>query len=62
MHQKIADPIQDPKLFQPVKVRVLRSFCIGGKPLQIGEEVSIEFHLMRDLVAIGKAAMVAAEH
>lgn len=58
MHQQIADPIQDKKLFQLVKVRVLRPFCVAGKRVEIGAEVEIPYHVAQDLKAIGKAEMV----
>lgn len=48
----------DPKLFQPVRVRVRRSFCVGGQRLEIGAEVEIPYHVARDLQAIGKAEFI----
>lgn len=59
MHQgKIADPVQDPKLFQPVTVRVVRPFCVRGRRLEIGEEVDIAYHVAIDLKAMGKAELL----
>lgn len=57
-HSKIADPVQDPRLLQSVKVRVLRAFCVAGKRVEIGAEVEVPYCTARDLRAIGKAEMV----
>jgi hypothetical protein len=46
-----------PELFKPVKVLCKRSFYAGGKPIDVGEVVSVEAHLARDLVAVGKAEL-----
>ena len=35
---------QDPKLFEPVKVRVLKSFWVGGKAVQPGEIIMLAKH------------------
>lgn len=48
----------DSRLFQPTKVRVLRSFCVAGRRLEVGTEVEIPYHVARDLRAIGKAEFV----
>ncbi|TKB63201.1 MAG: hypothetical protein E8D47_13220 [Nitrospira sp.] len=50
--------VNDPALLRLVKVKVLKSFRVGGKPLTVGDEVSIEWHLAKDLNALGKCAIV----
>ena len=50
---------QDPRLFTPTKVRVLRPFYVAGKALQVGDIATVEAHLARDLVAVGKAELVS---
>jgi hypothetical protein len=57
-HSNVAAPVQDPKLFQPVKVRVLRSFCVTGKPLAVGAEVELPYHVARDLRALGRVELI----
>jgi|CXWL01.1.fsa_nt_gi hypothetical protein len=52
-------PVNPPHLMRPVRVQVLRPFRVAGKPLAIGDEVEIEYHLARDLWAIGKVELLA---
>ena len=47
-------PKNPPELLEKVKVRVLRSFCVSGKPMSEGDLISIESHLADSLRAIGK--------
>lgn len=58
MSNKVPPPVIPARLMRAVRVRVLRPFCVGGQPLAIGDEVEIEYHLARDLAAIGKATIV----
>lgn len=53
-HGKIADPVQDPRLFRLVKVRVLRPFCVAGKRVEIGAETEVPYDIARSLAATGK--------
>lgn len=55
---KVPPPVNPPHLMRLVLVKVIRPFRAGGKPLAIGAEVEIEYHLARDLAALGKAAIV----
>ncbi|MDC8451060.1 MAG: hypothetical protein LV473_22315 [Nitrospira sp.] len=55
---RIPDPVQDPKLFEPVNVLVLRPFCVAGKPVKISEAVQVPRHLAQDLRALGKAEFI----
>ena len=59
IHNKIPDPVQDPKLFAPTKVRVLKpSFCVAGKRVENGEEIEVPYHVARDLHAVGKCEFI----
>ncbi len=58
---KIPEPVQDPKLFAPTKVRVLRPFCVAGSRCEIGTEVSVPYHVALDLRNIGKAELVTKQ-
>ena len=51
-------PVNDPGLFTPVRCRVLKSFCVSGKPQQIGQEISLPYHLALDMQAIGKIEII----
>lgn len=54
-------PRNDPKLLRQVYVKVIKPFCINGKPLSVGDEVAIEYHVARDMVALGKARLMAGQ-
>lgn len=58
---KIADPVQDPKLFRLVKVRVLRPFCVAGKRVEIGAETEVPYDIARSLAASGKSVILRQE-
>lgn len=60
-HGKIADPVQDPKLFRLVKVRALRPFCVAGKRVEVGAEAEVPYHVALDLVAIKKCEILEVE-
>lgn len=51
-------PKNDPKLMRQVRVKVLRCFCMNGKPLSVGAEAVLEFHVARDMTFLGKAEML----
>lgn len=59
--EKVPTPVQDPKLFAPTKVRVLRPFCVAGKRCEIGTETQVPFHVALDLRNIGKAELVTTQ-
>lgn len=40
-----------------VRVRVLRPFCIAGKPVAVGEVVKVPRYLANDLQAQGRAEL-----
>jgi hypothetical protein len=47
-----------PELIRPVRVKVLRSFHVGGVSIQPGEIVDVERALATDLVALHFAELV----
>jgi len=51
-------PKNDPRLAEPVRVKVLRPFRLGGQPVAVGDTVEVERFLADDLCAIGKAERV----
>ena len=51
-------PPNPPELLKLVSVRVVRSFCILGKPLLPDSVVEVEAHLAHGLAAIGKAELL----
>lgn len=61
MSERTLKIINPPNLIRLVRVRVLRSFCVGGRPIAVGEEVEVEFHTARSLMATGKC-VVSEEH
>lgn len=55
---KVPLPVNAPHLMRLVSVMVIRSFCLGGRPLAIGDEVRLEYATARDLIFLGKAQML----
>ncbi len=51
-------PTNDPRLFVPTKVLVLRPFMVKTTAVLPGEVVEIPYHVARDMIAIGKAELV----
>lgn len=51
-------PQNQPGLFHPTKVRVLKSFCINGKPVEVGTIISLPWHDAESLKAIGKCEII----
>lgn len=51
--------MNDPRLFAPTRVRVLKSFYLDGKPAPAGAEVNVPYHVARDMVALGKAKILS---
>jgi len=45
-------------LVKLVRVRVLRSLLLHGKPVKVGDEMGLEYHLACDLRALGKCALI----
>ena len=42
----------------PTKCRVLKSFCVAGKPLAVGDIVTIAAHVAQDMAHLGKAEIL----
>ncbi|MCC7203118.1 MAG: hypothetical protein IT393_10725 [Nitrospirae bacterium] len=51
-------PKNDPALFRPTKVRVLRAFFVRGERVEPGQVVEIERHLAESLASVGKCEIV----
>jgi hypothetical protein len=41
----------------PLKLKILRSFYMNGKPLDVGTIVSVDAHFARELIAVRKAEL-----
>lgn len=48
-------PKNDPALLKGVRIRCVQSFYVGGRALEIGEVVTVEFHVARDAIALKRA-------
>ena len=52
-------PKNDPAIMRLVKVRVTRAaFCIGGKPVQEGQILTMPLHEAKSLETLGKAIIL----
>lgn len=56
--EHVPAPHNDPKLFEPVTVRVLRAFCVKGTRCEAASIVCIERSLALSLQAIGKCELI----
>ena len=56
--ETVPTPKNAPELLQPVRVTVLRPFCVQGQPLEIGTMVELPRYVAADLVALRKAEML----
>jgi hypothetical protein len=45
-------------LLKPTRVRVLRGFCVGGRPLDPGELTTMPYYAAADMIALRKAELV----
>ncbi len=57
-NRKVAAPKNDPALFRPVRVRVVRPFCVGGQRQEIGSTVTLPKHDADSMVAIKRAEYI----
>lgn len=48
----------DQRLFTPTKCRVLKMFCVGGKPVEVGSTVVLPKHDAESLQALGKVSIL----
>ena len=55
-------PKNDPILFKATRCRVLRSFCVKGKPLPIGSECTLPRHDALSLAAANKVELLDEGH
>jgi hypothetical protein len=51
-------PKNDSALFKATRCRVLRQFCVGGKPLLSGSECTLPRHEALSLEAAGKVELL----
>lgn len=51
-------PKNDPELFTPTRCRVLKAFCIGGKPVTVGEVIVLAKCDALSLQAISKIEII----
>ena len=56
--QNLPLPKNDPQLFTPTHCRVLRSFCVGGQPLEPGATVTLQWCDFDSLHALGKVEIL----
>lgn len=56
--ETVPTPKNDPELLRPVRVTVLRPFCVKGQPLEIGTAVALPRYVALDLIALKKAQML----
>lgn len=47
-----------PHLTKPTRCTVLKAFCVAGKRVELGQTVTLEFHVARDLAAIHKVEVL----
>ena len=48
----------DERLMKPVRIRVLKSFCVAGQTVSPGDEIMLERALAGDLAALGKCELM----
>ncbi|MGE5534963.1 MAG: hypothetical protein ACM3W7_05555 [Acidobacteriota bacterium] len=48
----------DPALLAPVRVRVLRPFYVGGKPMKIGDHITLARHDATSLAALKRVLLL----
>jgi hypothetical protein len=48
----------DQRLFTPTQCKVLKSFCVAGKPVQVGSVVTLEYHDAVSLQALNKVELL----
>lgn len=57
--QELRRPVHnDQRLLAPTLVRVLKVFCVEGKPVPIGSTVTLAYHDAVSLQALGKAELL----
>ena len=56
--ETVPTPKNDPELLRPVRVTVIRPFCVEGKPLEIGKIVELPIYVAADMIWLKKAQML----
>ena len=51
-------PVTPPELFRLVRCKVIKSFCVSGKPTQPGDVISLPLHEAMGLKAINKVLII----
>lgn len=51
-------PVNDPQLFTPTHCRVIKLFCVSGKPVEIGSVITLPAHDAESLKAINKVEII----
>lgn len=50
--------INPPHLMRLVQVRARRLFYVGGRPIAVGQETEVEFHVAQSLQAAGRCELL----
>lgn len=58
MFETVPTPNNDPHLMRLVRVMVVRSFCVQGRPLEPGTMVELPRYVAADMIALRKAEML----
>lgn len=58
MFEKVPAPKNDPRLLAPTRIKSLGGFCVRGREIQCGEEITVEYFIARDMVALCKAELL----
>lgn len=58
-HRIPPTPKNDPRLFEKVRLRVLKPFCVDGQRIDADTILELPRYVARDLVVLGKAISVS---
>ena len=56
--ETVPTPKNDPELLRPVRVTVLKAFCVRGQPVELGSIVELPRFVAADMIALKKAQML----
>ena len=56
--ETVPTPKNDPELLRPVRVMVLKPFCVQGQPLEPGTMVELPRYVAADMITLKKAQML----
>jgi len=51
-------PRNDPKLFERIKVRIIKSFFVAGKVVEVGQRIELARHDALSMQAIGRVEIL----